>query len=382
MYRQYKILHLRDKAFWPNLLSVTKQVDINYTFDVNPGDVLGWYSFERQSHKQNEVERGTVVDDYGIDLQATQIKFVHPLLTQDLMDGLIKDSFIQPDSTWLISNHRDDRFEVKLNERWAVNNFRTLPDFAYSPEASLIASSNYGLSIFAFDGTNYLCVRTIGTDIYFGPLGTTLTIVAQGANPALSVGFDGTSWLAYERINPDSNNMGIYYKTYANGVWSNEVSVFKEDPVFFPEQQLYDHSAAYTSPQWLVVDDRMWLFYLRTVGGLSTIEYRLEKQGWRFLHRIPTIIGQKKCLRVLKMEQNLVYKGSVVIAWINYDYANAQRTILVPNIYYTFSTPPKSNYDTSGTQASSQGNYVVTKDQFIGTINDEITVHFTDGRTV
>jgi hypothetical protein len=137
------------------------------------------------------------------------------------------------------------------------------------------------------------------------------------------------------------------------GAWLPEMGVLRTGD---GPEAAFDPAARYHSP-WLVnVFGRMWLFYLKSVGGESVIQYRLESQDWLEEHTIPTLGGPKDSVRAL------TYRGSLEVLWINWDVTRDDSTARVPNLYMVPSTPPQVTYATRENVVARQGNYVPVKD--------------------
>jgi hypothetical protein len=358
MLQRFNIRQARNKSIWPTLSNQyyrpLRQIDFSLSFNIQPGGVKGWFDDPRQTFNLQQVERGSVMLDYGPNIHAGRVIFQHPLLMQDEVDALAMMSHSRPDTYWMLTSHRRDMIHARLTEDWSATSHHTILDEPWSDEPTPGPAVERQSIYWDHYSSRLICARVIDGVVYAGVLGDALEEVAEGNNPSVVADENGIIHVAYDRdgLLFVSKNVGL--------LWLHSL-VTQNEPEFYPGETLYDSDHTYHNPVLICVGDRLWLFYLKTKDEESVIQYRLEAQKWLLEYPVPTMAGNKTSLAACFVRDNLKLRDRIVLAWISWDLDrdpspgpdqenSTVPTNRVPNVYRTYSSVPRQNYgvDQSG----------------------------------
>lgn len=355
MYRRFRINQVRDKKVWvvPRDQRL-RQVDFTLFFDTASGDVDGWYGLPRQSETLAQMETGTRIIDYGIDINRGRLTVKNNVIPQDKLDGMMALTTQRPGTTWQIWNHRGDRYTALPTNGFQARSLGVVQGYAasYEPERSGSGSDRF---VFWSDHLGLFYGREAGGSIFFGESGSEI-FIGLGENVTVMSSNDGRRYIAYERT--VAGRKRLFLRWQEGTAWVGELAVCRNDSDY-SSNQLFEEDADYHSPGLLNVSGRMWMMYLKTKDGNSVVGYRLENAAWLFDHTLGVdVTGVKESLRCgVITNPESTDLGRIAILYINWDKTTEAGGQYVSNVYQHKSTPPKVVYGISGRDVARQGNF-------------------------
>ena len=294
------------------------QADFDLDFYAYPkaGEVI--FHIPRISAVNSSIDRqhGTPID-LGLDWSEATLTLKNPIISKTFFDELEGASEEWPDKyyaflkrDYYIRNDKGERWKVSLNHQWVNKYLATLPDqpgknitgTIIAPPAPFTRSR-----YMSHEGSIWRTWEESGQIRLSSDSGwVTYEVVGLGQNPSVAATPDGKIYVAWER------NGKIVYRVKNNLNWEDELTVNELHPQFTLSSPTYVSGANYREPFVITYGSRVWIFYIKDIGGEEEFKYAVSSQDFRFEHPVPTLGGNKKNLYVYVTEDN-----RLMLTWIN-----------------------------------------------------------------